>query len=96
MQTKHTPGPWTHETISGALYDSHHLKSGDRTLAVFCNVRDVRANLRLCALAPELAEALNEFNSLLSNWRQFEIESMGLDGFRLRVLDLLARLDAEG
>ena len=59
MSTKHTPGPWHGETITG-----RHKVWADRGLnedqAVIATV-DTSANARLIAAAPELLEALNGF-----------------------------------
>jgi len=55
MSTKHTPGPWQVEARRGETWV---CRADSAVLARVAAAKEIRANARLIAAAPELLEAL--------------------------------------
>ncbi len=72
MSTQHTPGPWVSNLGTYPIMVSSQLETWPlvdelgneegRTGAFVCNTGDNKANARLIAAAPDLLEALKEYD----------------------------------
>lgn len=75
----HTPGPWRYEKsqISGGFYITGSNEYGGMILPILgraCNFpRNVEANARLIAAAPDLLEALKDWCSQYDGWSDAEL-----------------------
>jgi len=86
MEAKHTPGPWTYEY--GAVY---HAEKGRLILADRDNPNtsptERDANMRFCAVGPDLLEALEEIKRNCEPWN----EADKMAGRLFRIADFAIR-----
>ena len=100
MNTKHTPGPWRVGTDDRSIFTVRGTTSAGMqhsATAAGCaslNDADLRANARLIAAAPELAEALLCVIACLS--QPVQSTDIGDDVRRLRGAVNILRVDAAG
>ena len=70
-QPKWTPGPWRYDRTNGSPTTGEHMIAGANPgyLAEVrdCGSGDVRANARLIAAAPDMAEALEKALNFITN-----------------------------
>jgi len=70
-QPKWTPGPWRYDRTNGSPTTGEHMIAGAKPgyLAEVrdCGSGDVRANARLIAAAPDMAEALEKALNFITN-----------------------------
>lgn len=92
MKTQYTPGPWQTSPYAGNHDQDIYRSDGTSIALTRGGSVEAKANARLIALAPEMAEALRDVLGFLEDMAE-DYSDYGIPEKRDRVRSLLSRLD---